>query len=64
MGGGYLSESDMFFMLKDVSDPSQLRYRKKFVFSFEKCEQAVVYEQNLCMQSLIFLPEVNDHDAN
>ena len=50
-----------------ITDPGQLKYPKKFVFSFEKCDQAVVDEQNFCnptIQSSIFLPEVNDHDVN
>ena len=35
---------------KRVHDPGQLRYPKKFVFSFEKCDQAVVDEHNFCVQ--------------
>ena len=31
-------------------------------FSFEKCDQAVVDEQNFHIQSSRLLPEVNDHN--
>ena len=47
-----------------MSDPGQLKYPKKFVFSFEKCDQAVVDERNLYVQSSRLEPEVNDHKVS
>ena len=47
-----------------VIDPGQLKYPKKFVFSFEKCDQAVVDERNLYVQSSRLEPEVNDHKVS
>ena len=46
------------------TDPGQLKYPKKFVFSFEKYDQAVVDERNLYVQSSRLEPEVNDHDVS
>ena len=47
-----------------LEDPGQLKYPKKFVFSFEKCDQAVVDERNLYVQSSRLEPEVNDHKVS